>query len=851
MLASRALPLIALTAGIVLRAAPLPQDAGAAGTWQRMLKLRTTVSVMHTTAHPDDEHGGLLTMLGRRDGARVSLLTLTRGESGDNAIGPQLFDALGLIRTEELLAADRYYGVDAQYFTTAADYGFSKRLDEALEKWGKEAVLRDVVRIIRMERPWILISRFQGNERDGHGNHSAAGLITQDAFRAAGDPNMFPEQLSPAVRPWQPFKVYIGGVRENERWTVRVDTNEYSPWIGGTYANFARLGLSFQRSQNGGRYTPQTTSAPAFYARVGSRIASRDKEAGFFDGIDTSMTGLFATLHETPPRGASDEVNAIDRAVTDAFAAFSMANPSSVVPALVRGLRATRGALNLVPAAGDSFVALKRKEQEFQDAINAATGVELSAIASVSFAPVPGQTFDVQTDFAIRGSKAVTRSSVAIEAADGWRVTPAQNGRFTVTLARDVAISTRPPFSRASIANNRYDIDDPRNFGRPASFLPATAVATYVVDGESVSVHEPVRRREPKLPYGDALRELRVVPALALTVEPAMAIVTASAAPREVAVTVDLLNNDAAGTAGELVLRMPPGWTSKPRSYGFTFARAGERRTYRFDVEVPPASARDATIEAIASAGGRSYQEGYEIIDQRDLELRYLYRPSTTVVRPVNVTVPSRLNVGYVMGIGDRVPDGIAQLGHAVTQLGERDLATGDLQRFDAIVLGTRAYAVRDDLNTYNQRLLEYVKGGGNVIVLYNTSEMDPRRVAPYPGELTVRAEEVSEEDSPVRILAPGDRVFTWPNAITPADFDGWVEQRGSKFWSSWAPQYTPMIETWDKGQAPQRGGWLTARFGSGHYTYFAYALHRQLPYAVPGAYRLLENLLALGSPRR
>src|SRR5262245_57697556 len=216
---------------------PLPQDRGAAGAWQKLLKLTTIGSVLHTTAHPDDEHGGLLTALSRGAGARVALLTLTRGEAGDNAIGSELFDPLGLVRTEELLRADQYYGVDQQYFATVVDYGFSKRLEEALLKWGRENVLRDVVRVIRIERPLVLISRFQGNDRDGHGNHQTAGLITQDAYRVSGDANVFPEQIRGGLRPWQPLKLYMGGVRENEEWTVRVDTGIYSPWLGETYAN--------------------------------------------------------------------------------------------------------------------------------------------------------------------------------------------------------------------------------------------------------------------------------------------------------------------------------------------------------------------------------------------------------------------------------------------------------------------------------------------------------------------------------------------------------------------------------------------------------------------------------------
>src|SRR2546426_7910178 len=264
---------------------PLPQDRGASGTWQKLLKLRTIASVMHTTAHPDDEHGGLLAMLSRGAGARLSLLTLNRGEAGDNAIGSELFDALGLIRTEELLRADQYYGVDQQYFTTVIDYGFSKRLEEALVKWGRENVLRDVVRIIRIERPLVLIARFQGNDRDGHGNHQTAGLITQDAYRVAGDPTVFPEQIREGLRPWQPLKLYMGGVRENEDWTIRVDPAIYSPWLGDSYANFARAGLSYQRSQNGGRNDPQPGPAYGYYKPLAADVSGAAKEAGVFDGI--------------------------------------------------------------------------------------------------------------------------------------------------------------------------------------------------------------------------------------------------------------------------------------------------------------------------------------------------------------------------------------------------------------------------------------------------------------------------------------------------------------------------------------------------------------------------------------
>ncbi|PYR60552.1 MAG: GlcNAc-PI de-N-acetylase [Acidobacteria bacterium] len=855
--------LLVAFAAVIVGAAPLrsavpAQDTGASGAWQKLLKLTTTASAMHTTAHPDDEHGGMLALLSRRDGVRLSLMTLNRGESGDNAIGSELFDSLGLIRTEELLDADRYYGVDRQYFTTVIDYGFSKRLDEALDKWGRENVLRDVVRIIRMDRPLVLISRFQGNQRDGHGNHQTAGLVTVEAFKAAGDPKMFPEQLAEGLRAWQPSKVYIGGARENEEWNVRVDAGEYSPWLGDSYNNFAAIGLSFQRSQNSGRVRSVPGPSYGYYKRVGSVIEVPAKEASFFDGIDTTITGLFKGLRKPEPSGARDVLGRIDAAVKEAVAAFKLTDPSAAVPALARGLAATRAAIAQLSSEPDAAFALKVKEQQFDDAINVALGIEFNAVAQPSGLPEPsgpGAAFTAAATMA-----EIIPSEIALETGPGWQVQEGTGSiapitynqtasqRFSVTLAVDAPLSTRPYFIRPSISDNRYRLDDPAQFGRPASAAPAVAVARYQVAGVAVEAREVVRRREAKLPYGYEMRELRVVPALALTVSPSSAIIPIAAPVKRIDLQVEVVNNVEGGTSGSLALRLPTGWQSEPARHAFSFAHAGERAVDHFTVTVPVLDNRAYRVTAVASAGGREYIGGYDLLDHRDLETRYLYRPAVSDVRGVDVSVVPGLTIGYVMGIGDQVPAGIAQLGYPVTLLGESELAEGNLKRFDAIVTGTRAYAVREDLKTYNQRLLdEYVKAGGNLVVLYNTQEFVPDRFAPYPAKLPPQAEEVSEEDSPVDILAPDQQVFNWPNKISKADFDGWVEQRGSKFFSEWDAAYTPMIATWDKGQAPQKGGWVSARYGQGRYTYFAYAFHRQLPYGVPGAYRLLANVLALG----
>ena len=861
---------ICVAAFVSPRSQSVPRQDGAAEAWQKMQKLRTTVSVMHVTAHPDDEHGGVLTKLSRGDGARVTLLTLNRGESGDNAIGPQLFDALGLIRTEELLAAGKYYGIDQQYFTTVVDYGFSKTLEESIAKWGRETVLRDVVRIVRMERPTIILSRFQGNERDGHGNHQTAGLMAQEAFRAAGDPKRYPEQIAQGLRPWQPKKVYIGGVRENEDWTLRIDSGEYSPRLGDSYDNVARYGLSFQRSQVSGRFTASAGTNYGYYRLAGSTGAAGAKEASIFDGLPRNIEEAIGSAGKP-----------IDDAVAKAMAAFTMNDPSASVPALVQGLKLTREVLAAAKDL-DARHILTIKEQQFQDAINSAMGMELTAVAqpagmaeptgpgaafappALMAAPVPGQTFEVRARLANRGGVKASDPAITIEGDRGWNVKPGQATggsaierhqqatlRATVTLANDVPLSTRPYFYRNGLQESVYTLSDPSQFSKPVSTPPLRAVARYLIDSVPVEIRETVKRREAKLPYGDVLREVRTVPRIAIMSSPSNAIVPIGQTNRPIDIEVTLLHNAETPSFGQLTLQLPEGWTAKPGSQAFRFERSGERASFRFAVRPTAVGPRTYEIDAVAIDGLGEYRQGYELIDHRDLEVRYLYREATTTVRGVDVTTVSGLKVGYVMGVGDQVPIGLQQLGAQVTLLGERELASADLAQFDTIMTGTRAYAVREDLKTYNSRLLEYVRNGGNMVVLYNTQELVPNTFAPFPGELPRGAEEVSEEDSPVSILAPQHQAFNWPNRITNADFNGWVEQRGSKFFTKWDASYTPMISTYDKGQAPQSGGWLTARVGKGTWTYFAYALHRQLPYGVPGAYRITANLLALNKQPR
>jgi hypothetical protein len=665
----------------------------------------------------------------------------------------------------------------------------------------------------------------------------------------------------------------MGGVRENEDWNVRLDTGTYDPVLGESYQALARLGLSFQRSQNSGRFVAQPGPSVSYYQRleIAPGIQAPAREESFFDGIDTTIPGLYRALGQTPPPVVARALAALDASIRDAITAFTLTDPSATVPALATALEAVTTAIVQENEHLDVKAALVVKKRQIADAIHAALGVSLTGIAQpegasqagafgAGVAPmppvVPGQVFNVRATFVNPSSIEITRVHIFIEGKDvrvtGGASAPMDAARNqpivqTFTTSLGDAHLTRPHFSRTSIQEARYTVADSSTMPLPALPPALEIVARYEVAGVQAEIRRPVMRLESNVPYGYDQRTLAVVPAIAVSLSPSSAIVAIDAPQKTVALRAEVLNNREGKSDGVLTLKVPPGWTVSPAAQPFALTRAGERAFYQFQVRAATLDTRVARIEAVAQSGGREYREGYTTIRHRDLETRYLYKEAVTTVRGVDVRIAPGLRVGYVMGIGDDVPAGIAQLGANVQLLGEQDLATGELSRFDAIVTGTRAYAVRSDLRTYNRRLLDYVEAGGNLIVLYNTQELVPKLYAPYPGELPATAEEVSEEDSPVEFLSPDASVMTTPNRITRDDFSGWVEQRGSKFWTTWDSRYTAMIATWDKGQAPQHGGWLQARYGKGHYTYFAYAFHRQLPYGVPGAYRLLANLLSIG----
>jgi LmbE family N-acetylglucosaminyl deacetylase len=853
-------------------------NRGAAAVYGALLRLRSTATVLHTTAHPDDEDGALLTWLSRQQGVRTGLLTLTRGEGGANLIGPELYDALGILRTEELLAAARYYGVD-QMFTRVADFGFSKRLDETLAHWGREVVLGDVVHAIRLYRPDILISRFHGTPRDGHGHHQAAGLVSIEAFKAAADPNRFPAHLQEGLHPWQVKKLYLG-VRESEPIaTLSIDVGAYDPLVGKSYREIARDGLRHQRSQGAGQIRAAPGASLSRVMLADSAIPQIANETSLFDGMDTSLLGIAQLAGAT---NFSPALAEISHYVEAALRKFDALKPWGVASDLAAGTKATRALIeqvktsSLATATKDYVLfLLGNKEHEFNEAMNRALGLVMEALVDPAPAPVgltsfsarrdtfhaaiPGQRFALTLRVTNRSPVQLERGEAGIARPPGWDVTektpagdlPVNNttlrAQFAVQ-APDNAAYTRPYWSRANAWRDHiYQINKPQYLHLPFAPPEIFGVFSYEVDGVRFVLARPVQTVSMDRPWGEQRRLLTVAPAINIAMAPRVGVVPIAATATSVNVSVTVSSNVTGDAAGKVRLYLPDDWTATPAEHTFTFTHAGETRHFSFQVSLPhAATGADHKIHAVAESGGRVYTEGYRVIAHRDLEPRHLYRPATMDIRGIDVQVAPNLSVGYVMGGGDEVPQALEQIGVTVTMLGANDLANGHLDQFDAIIIGIRASAVYADLKTYGKRLLDYVERGGNLIYQYQTQEFDAAPYGPYPYKLTARPEEVSEEDAPVTILEPSHPVFHWPNTITAADFNGWVIERGSKWMTTWDERYTPLLESHDRQQPPQRGGLLYAQYGQGTFVYAAYAFYRQLPAGVPGGYRLFANLISL-----
>lgn len=872
---------------------PLPQDNGTAGLRDMLRRLNTTARLMHVTAHPDDEDGGMLTLESRGKGVSGVLMTLTRGEGGQNRIGSNLFDALGVLRTLELTASDRYYGVE-QRFSRVADFGYSKSADETFQKWGgHDIALGDMVRVIRTFRPDVLVARFSGTDRDGHGHHQASSIVAREAFRAAADPNRFPEQIKEGLEPWQTKKLYIGllcgfGAMTcaSENYTVKLNTGHENPDLGTSYIQFAMQGLRHQLSQGAGAWTVDPGDRFSFYKLMDSALPNykADKEQDFWDGMDTSLAGLAARLgndEKAVPflRGALTDVSTkIQKAATSETDRNQCAQLlyASLVDLDAAISRVRQSALANA-AKGDLLMRLDEKRGQLDRALSLALDATPQATLAMATgaastaadddppgAVSPGEQINVEVSFRNGSKLPVDVGGYELTGPQKWanteekkatkQIEPGKDFRTSVGLRipqNGVEYSRQPLYRHDPERDSVYKAYDPRYATLPFPPPVLSARVRYALPANpqkagtenaghlsTLVVTPPAGKSNPQ--------DLALVPAFSVMLEPGEQVIRNDHDPG-CNVKVGVTYNLTSPTKGVLHLKAPQGWRVEPERRELEFNRRGEKQEFQFTV-FPAGSKEGVThISAMLESGGKSYEEGYTLVTREDLDSAFYFQPAVQRVSVVDVKVPTGLKVGYIMGAGDDIPTVLQQIGINVSLIGADKLASEDLSKYQTIVLGIRTYDTQKDVAANNKKLLDFVSAGGTLIVQYNTgvSDFNNGRFTPYPAQLS-RAR-VSVEEAPVEVLAPNDSIFHFPNQITPRDFDGWVQERGLYFMTQWDNSFVPLLACHDPGESEQKGGLLEAQYGKGLYIYNAYAFFRQLPAGVPGAIRLYVNLLSAG----
>jgi LmbE family N-acetylglucosaminyl deacetylase len=938
--------IISLVPRAQMRVVPVDEEQGHVALGLALRHLANAGIFMMATAHPDDENNGLLVRLNRGQGYRTTLATATRGNGGQNEIGPEIFEALGVLRTEELAAVHRFDGAE-QYFTRAVDFGFSFSIEETFEKWGRDEIVGDYVRLIRMIRPDVIVGMNPSGTGGGQ-HHQASAILSREAFKLSGDPTKFPEQLKEGLRPWQAKKYYsqaflagFGAEAQTAQKTCRVNLAVYDPLLGKTYSEIGSEARSMHKCQGTAQLLALPGPSEATYQLIESTIPGQMQrdEASLFDGIDTRVPALAQLAGTRPPKELVDGLAEISSAVETAQKKFDGDTHDATVPPLLAGLHAVRTLRTKLPttpldesARFDIDFRLRQKEAEFQKALLLANGVRVEVLADDGTV-VPGQPVNVAVVVGNNGLADVTVRQVkfsgfesdvpcmvaALGSGRGGRgrgdaaaappSPPAARVRLDApssTLKKGMAVRCEAalklpanaritePYWQRDGESGRYTFDADAPFGLPfrptpfhaeiglgfASSGPAEAAETVIAD-------VPIQHRyEGDNFSGEKRTDLLVVPAISVRVSPEIAIVPVSSLPalptvarskdgpsasvggssagrnnigrgrssnrldasqREVRVTV--LNNQPAASEGLVTLEAPAGWSVSPPQQSVRFVRQDESQTVRFALKPAGDAALGAYhVRARVSSGGRTFDRGYQIVEYPHIRRQHIYHDAVVMMKIVNVKTAPNLTVGYIVGVGDEVPAALEQLGVKVELLSAEDLAWRDLSRFSAIVTGVRAYERRSDLRANNGWVLNYVYGGGTVIVQYNKFEFNEAYYGPYPA--LVSDNRVTDEFAPLNVVAPGDPLVTFPNEITSQTWRGWVQERGLYFLGDRDPRYRDIVALEDpfpNNAGEKRGALVETTYGKGHWVYVGLGLWRQLPAGTDGAYQLLANLISRG----
>jgi LmbE family N-acetylglucosaminyl deacetylase len=794
-------------------------------------KLNVLGSVLYIAAHPDDENTRLLTFFSRDKLYRTGYLSLTRGDGGQNLIGDEQGIELGLIRTQELLSARRIDGAE-QFFSRAFDFGFSKTPDETFSKWDREKVLSDVVWVIRKFQPDVIITRFPTTGEGGHGHHTASAILANEAFAAAADPARFPEQLK-FVKPWQAKRIlwntfnFGGNTNTISSDQHHFDVGGYNPVLGKSYGEIAADSRSQHKSQGFG--VPRSRGEALEYFR---QTGGAQMDGDLFDDVTTGWSRV--------PGGES-----IGPKVDALTAAYDFLKPQRSVPALV----ALYTSLKALPAG----YWRDQKLADVKDLIEQASGLWLEAFTTEPYA-VQGDSVRVNLVLNDRLGIPMTITSVAVAGFDtAWNRTlpPNTNNSLSRTLSIDSNVNlTQPYWLREKMSEGAYTVNDQGLIGRPDVEPALTAVFNLTIAGETLSFSRPVRYKFTDPVKGELYQPLYIIPAATIATGPDILLMQKGEKSVEQA-TVLVTANRALGGPATIDLRVTNQALSA-RDAAFSLAR-NSSKTYSFNVASDSRGDDKQYSYAFAHVQGAQPADAYLAMRS----INYAHIPSiryflTDPLTILNIDLKTKgKKVGYIVGAGDKVPQALEQMGYEVTMLGEKELARANLKSFDAIISGVRAYNTDEWLNGNYAKLMKYVEEGGNLIVQYNTSnQIGPVRakIGPYP--FTISRNRITDEGAAVTFLKPDHAVLNFPNKIAAEDFKGWIQERSIYHATELDKSYETILRMNDPGEAPDDGSLVIAKYGKGFFTYTGLVFFRELPAGVPGAYRLLANLIALNQKK-
>jgi len=825
-----------------LAAGPPPQP-NAAQIALGLHKLGVVGSVLYVAAHPDDENTALLAYLSNGAQVRTAYLSLTRGDGGQNLIGSEQGPALGLIRTQELLAARRIDGAE-QFFTRARDFGFSKNPEETLRIWGKEAVLADVVAVIRKFRPDVIITRFSPQPAETHGHHTASAMLALEAFHAAADPKFHPEQLTDGVTAWQARRIFWNRSSfflkptDDVSGDVKLDVDAYNPLLGESYGEMAADSRSMHKSQGFG--VARNRAPIVEYFRLLASADAKETAAkkplpGIFAGIDIDLKRFSGTAR-------------LKALVDQASTKLDVRAPYKLIPVLAQ----IDAALGEIPDAG--WRAEKRRE--VRDLVAGCAGLFFDATAA-DYRAAPGTAVEVTATALNRSPAAVKLDEVRFPFAPARTVaaaleSPGKAGGAAKAFELEASVKLPPnlpptiPYWLETPPEAGLYHADPTLIGMPEQPSAVEVAFTFAVDGRRFTVGRPISYKWTDPVMGERYRPLEVTPAVSVSPSTNV-LIFPGAAPQTLAVR---LTAGAPSASGVFRPEAPAGWVVEPATAPFALGAVGSETTLGFRVH-PAAGAGRAggTLRLVAEVGGAHFSKGVIRIEHPHIPIQTYLVDADVRLEPIDLVLRG-MKIGYLPGPGDEVPAALRRVGYDVTLLGDEALAAGAaaLRRFDAVVVGVRAFNTSERLRAAHAALMAYVEGGGTLVVQYNTNNRIAPLTAPLgPWPFEIGGKRVTDETAPVTFTTAGHPALTTPNAIGPRDFEGWIQERGLYFADKIDPRYQTPLAMNDPGEPPQHGSLLWARYGKGTFVYTGLAFFRELPAGVPGAYRLFANLLAGG----